>query len=81
MSETFGIDDAVDIRAIAHICKVSRQRASVLVAKHDFPAAVARIGRSRVWNREEVEAWAKTRRNRPGRPRRHVVIDDDEPIS
>jgi len=59
----------VRITEIADVLGVSYQRASV-IANNDptFPKPVARQGRSHLWKRREVMAWAKWwRREQPWR--------------
>jgi hypothetical protein len=49
----------VHLTEIADLLGVIHQRTSVIVRMPDFPAPVGREGRSRVWDRLEVESWAK----------------------
>ncbi len=44
---------------IAHLLGVSQQRVHQLVAKPDFPAPVIELAIGKVWNREDVERWAR----------------------
>jgi predicted DNA-binding transcriptional regulator AlpA len=58
----------VRIIEIIELLGVSHQRASKIVGESGFPAPVGRQGRSRLWNRREVTAWAKVwRREKPWR--------------
>jgi hypothetical protein len=50
---------SVRVVEIAEILGVSHQRASRIVAGSDFPGPVGQEGRSRLWSRHEVAAWAK----------------------
>jgi hypothetical protein len=53
---------------IADILGVTHQRPSMVARGADFPRPVGRQGRSRVWDRREVAAWAKVwRREKPWR--------------
>lgn len=38
---------------------VSRQRADQLTKTEDFPTPVGQISAGRIWEREDVEAWAR----------------------
>jgi predicted DNA-binding transcriptional regulator AlpA len=50
----------VGVHEIAEMLDVSRQRVDQLTARDDFPppAAILHAGR-RIWNRPDVEAWAR----------------------
>jgi hypothetical protein len=53
---------------IAELLGVTRQRTSVIVRKPGFPKPVGHEGQSRLWDRREVTAWAKTwRKEKPWR--------------
>jgi predicted DNA-binding transcriptional regulator AlpA len=53
---------------IAELLDVSKQRAHQLADENGFPAPVTEDGRGRVWDRREVQAWAKRwRREKPWR--------------
>lgn len=45
---------------IATLLGVSRQRAGQLAAAEGFPVPAARLAAGPVWERVDVEAWAKT---------------------
>ena len=49
---------------------VSRQRASAITARRDFPEPVARLAAGPVWTRDSVRNFAETWERRPGRPAR-----------
>lgn len=55
---------------IAQLLGVSRQRVHELAQTHDdFPEPIARLsGRTPVWDRAQVENWAKQWQRKPGRP-------------
>ncbi|GAA1658553.1 hypothetical protein GCM10009828_105770 [Actinoplanes couchii] len=44
---------------------ISRQRVSQLVRRAGFPAPIARLNQGKVWDAEEVEAWASAHRPHP----------------
>jgi predicted DNA-binding transcriptional regulator AlpA len=53
---------------IADLLGVSKQRAHHVAEEKDFPAPVTEDGRGRLWDRREVERWAKAwRREKPWR--------------
>jgi predicted DNA-binding transcriptional regulator AlpA len=53
---------------IAELLGVGKQRAHQLAAEDGFPAPVAEDGRGRLWDRREVQVWAKAwRREKPWR--------------
>ncbi|GAA1596719.1 hypothetical protein GCM10009828_022810 [Actinoplanes couchii] len=43
---------------------ISRQRVSQLVRRAGFPAPIACLNQGKVWDAEEVEAWASIHRPR-----------------
>lgn len=45
---------------IAEMLGVSRQRVDQLTRTADFPAPTAELAIGRVWDREDVEAWARS---------------------
>lgn len=49
---------------------VSRQRASAITARRDFPQPVARLAAGPVWTRDSVRSFVETWDRRPGRPAR-----------
>jgi predicted DNA-binding transcriptional regulator AlpA len=58
----------VRVVEIAELLGVTHQRASKIVNEPGFPAPVGREGLSRLWDRREVSAWARTwRREKPWR--------------
>jgi hypothetical protein len=67
MDSTAGLVVAMD--EVATILGVSRQRATVLADRPDFPAPVAHLAVGRVWLTEDVQRFAAVPR-RTGRPRK-----------
>jgi hypothetical protein len=58
----------VRIAEITEILGVTHQRTSVIVRQSGFPAQVGREGKSRLWDRREVAAWARQwRKEKPWR--------------
>jgi predicted DNA-binding transcriptional regulator AlpA len=56
----------VRIIEIGELLGVSKQRAHQIADEPGFPAPVERQGRGRLWDRREVQAWAKRwRREKP----------------
>jgi hypothetical protein len=53
----------VRIIEIAEILGVSKQRAHQITDEDRFPAPVTEDDRGRLWDRREVNAWAKTWRS------------------
>jgi hypothetical protein len=51
--------DLVGVTEIGEMLSVSRQRADQLTKFDDFPAPVGEISAGRIWEREDVEAWAR----------------------
>lgn len=49
---------------------VSRQRASAITARRDFPEPLARLAAGPVWTRDSVRNFVETWERRPGRPAR-----------
>lgn len=47
------------VSEIAALLGVSRQYASVLSARRDFPEPVATLAMGKVWSLDDVRAWAK----------------------
>jgi predicted DNA-binding transcriptional regulator AlpA len=61
-------DDLVAIPEIAEILGVTRQRASKIIQSYDdFPTPAAELSIGRVWQRADVESWARSHPRRPGR--------------
>lgn len=69
-----------DVVEIARLLGTSRQGASELTATRDFPSPRYKRGGRPVWNRQEIEAWAATNRDRRA-PWRPPAISDDRPFS
>jgi predicted DNA-binding transcriptional regulator AlpA len=58
----------VRVIEIAEILGVTKQRAHQIAEEKGLPAPVAENGRGRMWDRREVQAWAKVwRREKPWR--------------
>ena len=57
-------------KEIADLLGVSRQRARQLAATPAFPEPVARLAAGPIYESAAVEAWAKTRNTKSGRPRK-----------
>ena len=58
----------VRIIEIAELLGVSKQRAHQIADESGFPAPVTEDGRGRLWDRREVQAWARRwRREKPWR--------------
>ncbi len=51
--------DLVGVAEIAELLGVTRQRVHQLTQAPDFPAPVAELSAGRIYNRDEVEAWAR----------------------
>lgn len=52
---------------VAEFLNVSRQRATILTSRHDFPAPAAELASGRIWIADEVREWQRRRRARyPG---------------
>lgn len=49
---------------IAAMLDVSRQRVQQLVRTPDFPAPLGEIAAGKVWLRDDVEAWARSKGRR-----------------
>jgi hypothetical protein len=55
---------------IAELLGVTKQRVHQIADEEGFPVPVAEDGRGRLWERRQVQAWAKTwRREKPWRSR------------
>lgn len=52
-------DDLVGTAEIADLLGVSRQRVHQLVSRADFPEPVAKLAAGIIWNRLDVERWAR----------------------
>jgi plasmid maintenance system antidote protein VapI len=58
----------VSVAEIAELLGVTRQRVNQLMhEREDFPAPLAELAIGRVWQRKDIESWAKTLPRRPGR--------------
>jgi prophage regulatory protein len=72
----------VGLAEVAAMLGISRQRAGQVAKEYaDFPAPVAALASGRVWERADVEAWARLHPARkPGRPSRssglYVPMED-----
>lgn len=51
--------DLVGVAEVADMLGVTRTRVSQLASVPGFPAPVARLAAGPVWDRKDVEAWAK----------------------
>lgn len=60
----------VGLTEIADMLGVSRQRAGQLAATEGFPEPVARLAAGPIYESADVEAWARTRNTKSGRPRK-----------
>lgn len=68
--------DPADVRLmgaleIANRLRITRQRAYVITARHDFPRPKWQLGMGAIWLADDVEAWIAA--NRPH------LDDPDEP--
>jgi predicted DNA-binding transcriptional regulator AlpA len=61
--ETMTKAATVRLIEIAELLGVSKQRAHQIADELGFPSPVERDGRSRLWSRREVAAWAKAWRS------------------
>lgn len=52
-------DHLVGVAEIAAMLGVTRQRVNQLVREEGFPAPAAELSAGRIWNRAEIEQWAK----------------------
>jgi prophage regulatory protein len=60
--------DPVSVGEIAQMLGVTRQRVNQLMHEHeDFPTPIAELGIGRIWNRKDIELWARKLHRRPGR--------------
>jgi hypothetical protein len=60
-------DDLLGTAEIADLLGVSRQRADQLSRGDAFPAPVAELRSGRIWQRADVEAWARSTGRLEGR--------------
>jgi hypothetical protein len=58
--------------------RVSRQRASAVTSRTDFPEPVARLASGPIWTRDSVQNFVGTWERRPGRPARNEVLVDSK---
>lgn len=66
--------ELVGIAEIAELLGVSRQRASTLQTRHDFPHPVAVLRSGPVWTRPSLNRFADTWERKPGRPRKDTLV-------
>ena len=59
--------ELVGVSEAAAILGWDRRRVATYVARGAFPAPIASLASGRVWHRDDVEAFARDRRRRPGR--------------
>lgn len=59
--------DLVGVSEAAAILGWDRRRVATYVERGAFPPPLATLASGRVWRREDVEAFARDRRRRPGR--------------
>lgn len=62
--------DLVGIAEVAEMLDITRQRASMLQTKGDFPRPLTKLASGPVWRRHDIEVWAKTWTRAPGRPKK-----------
>ncbi len=62
--------DLVGIAEIGAMLGVSRQRASQIQVRYDFPTPLARLKAGPVWRRHDIAVWAETWDRKGGRPRK-----------
>jgi hypothetical protein len=61
------VEEVWGFAEVAEFLDVSRQRATILVNRPDFPAPVQTLASGRIWLAEAVREWARRRRERyPG---------------
>lgn len=60
--------ELVGIAEIARMLKVSKQRASALSRRGDFPAPIARLQAGPIWRAGDLSTFRMNWRRRPGRP-------------
>jgi prophage regulatory protein len=53
------VDHLLGVKEIGQLLGVSRQRADQLTKTEGFPLPEAEISAGRIWNRQDVEAWAR----------------------
>jgi predicted DNA-binding transcriptional regulator AlpA len=46
---------------IGQMLGVSKRRVSMLIARDDFPAPIATLSVSRIWDYEDIRRWAEGR--------------------
>lgn len=52
--------ELVGVAEIAAMLRMSRQRVNKMVKTHsDFPRPVAELSAGRIWNRRDIERWAR----------------------
>lgn len=66
---------------VARLLGMSRQRVYQLAERADFPRPVATLARGQMWERGQVEAWARKQgRSLVGRPKRYELDDIEREI-
>src|SRR5215471_2394521 len=68
--ELVGVSEIARLLGDGGAAPVSRQRASAITARDDFPDPVARLASGPVWTRDSVRNFVDTWDRRPGRPAR-----------
>ena len=64
------LDDLVTSADAGRRLGISRQRIGQLAQREDFPRPLGRVGHAVVYRWSEIEAWAKARDAKVGRPRK-----------
>lgn len=67
--------ELVGITEIGAMLGVTRQRASSLQARPDFPAPVAQLASGPVWRKADLSRFAASWERKPGRPRKPVLLE------
>lgn len=67
------IPPLLDLAGVGEKAGVSRQRASVLSRREDFPEPTLRTARGPLYAEAAIEAWLASWSRKPGRPRRNVT--------
>jgi len=72
LSQELGIDavpDLIGVAELANLLHVSKQRASELARRPDFPAPRDVLAAGPIWSRATVLRYVRTWKRQPGRPR------------
>ncbi len=72
LSQELGIDavpDLIGVAELANLLHVSKQRASELARRPDFPAPRDVLAAGPIWSRATVLQYVRTWKRQPGRPR------------